>query len=92
MYELSYPDSRDMFEEEWNKLNGKNIVTIHQFVDGGVFHNVSKKTMAQSLWKKLHDLYKRMTAANKVLLITQLVNLKSKQGIAHYATCKFEIE
>ena len=35
--------------------------------------------MAEGLWNKLHDLYEKNTASNKVFLMKKLYNLKMKE-------------
>lgn len=76
--ESSKPET--MTAEDWKKLDRKTIGTIRQWVDDTVFHHVSNETSANSLWKKLEDLYERKTAGNKAFLIRKLVNLKFKEG------------
>jgi hypothetical protein len=45
-----------------------------------IFYHVSTESTTKSLWMKLHDLYERKTAVNKIFLIRQLVNMKFKEG------------
>lgn len=70
----------DMSEDDWKKENRKAVACIRQWLDDVVFHHVSNEISAESLWKKLHDLYERKTAGNKAFLIRKLVNLKYKES------------
>lgn len=70
----------DMSEDDWKKENQKVVACIRQWLDDVVFHHVSNEISAESLWKKLHDLYERKTAGNKAFLIRKLVNLKYKES------------
>ena len=45
-----------------------------------MFHHVAQETKADTLWKKLQDLYERRTAQNKAFLVKRLVNLIYKEG------------
>ena len=69
-----------MTNEEWNKLDRKAIATIHQYLAKNVYFNVSGEKTVEGLWKKLHDLYEKNTASNKVFLMKKLYNLKMKEG------------
>ena len=69
-----------MTNEEWNKLDRKATVTIHQYLAKNVYFNVSREKTAEGLWKKLHDLYEKNTTSNKVFLMKKLYNLKIKEG------------
>ena len=54
-----------MTNEEWNKLDRKEIATIRQYLAKNVYFNVSREKRAKGLWKKLHDLYEKNTASTK---------------------------
>jgi len=41
---------------------------------------MSEEKTTEGLWKKLHDLYEKNTASNKVFLMKKLYNLKMKEG------------
>lgn len=69
-----------MADEDWKKLDWKAIATIRQYLAKNVYFNVAEKKTIESLWKKLHDLYKKNTTTNKVFLMKKLYNLKMKEG------------
>ena len=48
-------------------MNRKAIALIRQWLDHGVYPHVNKETNAQSMWKKLADLYERKNVQNKAL-------------------------
>ena len=68
------------------KLDHKAIKYIRQWLEDLVFHYVSTKESAHSLWRTLKILYERNTAMSKAFLIQKLINLKYKKGssIAEY--------
>jgi hypothetical protein len=72
------PDAKT--DDEWKKLNRKDVGHIRQWVDQSVFHHVAKEVDAYLLWLKLESLYERKTAQNKAFMIRRLVNLKYKDG------------
>ena len=55
-----------MTDEEWNKLDRKAIATIRKYLAKNIYFNVAGEKTAVELWKKLHDLYEKNTASNKV--------------------------
>jgi len=61
-------------------MNRKTVGFIRQWIDDSVFHHVAQETRADTLWKKLQDLYERKTPQNKALLVKRLVNLRYKEG------------
>ena len=65
---------------KWNKLDRKAIATIRQYLAKNVYFNVFGEKTAEGLWKKLHDLYEKNMASNKVFLVKKLYNLKRKEG------------
>ena len=69
-----------MIDEEWNKLDRKAIATIRQYLVKNVYFNVVGEKTSVDLWKKLHDLYEKNTASNKVFLMKKMYNLKMKEG------------
>lgn len=69
-----------MKNEEWNKLDRKAIATIRQYLANNVYFNMYGGNTAEGLWKKLHDLYEKNMASNKVFLMKKLYNLKMKEG------------
>ena len=69
-----------MKNEEWNKLDRKAIATICQYLVKNVCFNVFEEKTTKGLWKKIHDLYEKNRASNKVFLMKKLYNLKMKEG------------
>jgi hypothetical protein len=69
-----------MTNEDWLKLDRKVIATIRQCLAKNVYFNVVKEKTTKGLWKKLHDLYEKNMASNKVFLMKKLYNLKMKEG------------
>ena len=69
-----------MTDEEWNNLDKKVIATIRKYLAKKVYFNVVGEKTLVDLWKKLHDLYEKITASNKVFLMKKLYNLKLKEG------------
>jgi hypothetical protein len=50
-----------MPDKEWAKMHRKTIGCIRKCIEVSVFHHVSQKTKADTLWKKLESLYERKT-------------------------------
>ena len=53
-----------MTDDKWKRLHRKTVEFIRQWLDDSVFHHVSTKSPAYSLWKKLECLYERKTVSN----------------------------
>ena len=51
-----------MPNKEWAKMHRKIIGCIRKCIEVSVFHPVSQKTKADTLWKKLESFYERKTA------------------------------
>ena len=58
-------------------MNRQVVRFIRQWV---VYHYIENKTSADTLWKKLEELYERKIVGNKAFLIRKLVNLKFNEG------------
>ena len=69
-----------MPDKEWATMHRKIIGCIRKCIEVSVFHPVSQKTKADTLWKKLESLYERKTAQNKAFAIRKLAHLKLKEG------------
>ena len=68
--QTSKPSS--MTDEEWNKFDRKAIATIRKYLPNNIYVNVIGEKTTNALWKKLHDLYEKNTASNKVFLMNKL--------------------
>lgn len=79
----------DMTEEQWTLLHRKVCGYIRQWVDDNVLNHISEEKHAQTLWKKLEQLYARKTGQNKMFLIKQLMSLRYRDGTP--LRCHFEI-
>ena len=68
-----------MMNEDCHKTYRKVISIIRQFL-ATVYFNVVKEKTTEGLWKKLHDLYEKNMASNKVFLMKKVYNLNMKEG------------
>ena len=83
LYELVEGDKAKLAgktEVEWTRMKRKIVALIKQRLNLSVYPHVDKETNAQSLWKKLVDLYERMNVKNKAFMIQKLVNMKYKES------------
>ena len=67
---------KNMIDAEWDKLDRKVVTTLRQSVANSVYFHIAQETTAESLWKKLHELYERKIMLNKASLIRRLIDLK----------------
>ena len=70
-----------MSDKDWDLLNKQMVGFLRLWVDDSVYDHIYKETKAQSLWKKMEELYGRKTVGNKAFLIQKLVNLKYKKRL-----------
>jgi hypothetical protein len=68
-----------MMNDDCRKTYRKVIAIIRQFL-ATVYFNVVKEKTTEGLWKKLHDLYEKNMASNKVFLMKKVYNLNMKEG------------
>src|SRR6187200_2178226 len=77
---LSNIKPEDMKEEEWRLLDRQALGVVRLSLAKNVAYNIASITSTHELLKALSDMYERPSAANKVFLIRQLVNLKMMEG------------
>ena len=69
-----------MRQEDWNLLDRQTLGVVTPSLAKNVAYNVACVTTNYGLLKALSNMYERPSAANKVFLIRQLVNLKMRHG------------
>ena len=77
---LSKIKPEDMKEEEWRLLDRQTLGVVRLSLAKNVAYNIASIKTTHELLKALSDMYERPSAANKVFLIRQLVNLKMMEG------------
>ena len=58
----------DMSNEDWNKIDEKDLSAIRLCLADDVLFNIVSETTAAGLWKKLESLYMTKSLTNKILL------------------------
>src|SRR6187200_252831 len=69
-----------MSQEDWNLLDRQTLGVVRLSIAKNVAYNIASVTTTYGLLKALSDMYECPSAANKVFLIRQLVNLKMRHG------------
>ena len=69
-----------MKEEDWILLDRQALGVVRLSLAKNVAYNIACIKTNHELLKALSDMYERPSAANKVFLIRQLVNLKMMEG------------
>ncbi|KAL4564723.1 hypothetical protein LXL04_028792 [Taraxacum kok-saghyz] len=77
---LSKIKPEEMKEEEWRLLDRQALGVVRLSLAKNVAYNIASITSTHELLKALSDMYERPSAANKVFLIRQLVNVKMMEG------------
>ena len=81
LYEsLSKIKPEDMKEDNWLLLDRQALGIVRLTLAKNVAYNIASIKTTHEILKTLSDMYERPSAANKVFLIRQLVNLKMMEG------------
>ncbi|MCO5558227.1 hypothetical protein L7F22_011806 [Adiantum nelumboides] len=71
---------KDMYEDEWNKMDELALSTIMLTLAKSIYFNVANEVSAYNDWTKLSGLYKKQSVASKAYWLKKLVDLKMKEG------------
>ena len=77
---LSGEKPKDMKQEDWDLLDRHALGVVRLSLAKNVAYNIVNVKTTHELIKALSNMYEKPSAANKVFLIRQLVNLKMKEG------------
>lgn len=78
VFATTKPD--DKTDEEWAFEHKQVCDFIRKFVEDNICKHICDETHAQTLWKKLEDLYFSKMGNNKLLCVRKLFQLKYQEG------------